>query len=84
MEPAGERSCRGEIRWWGGEDEGLRDIRGDVKLWGLDCEIKLHQELSAMPENKNKTAIEISEEVLKRNLDFEMRKEMYRTINGIE
>ena len=62
----------------------MRDIRGDVRLWGLDVEIKLFEQLLAMPEWRGKSRIEVGEEVLSRNLDLEMRKQMNHEIHSVE
>ncbi|KAL7537895.1 hypothetical protein ACHAXR_008145 [Thalassiosira sp. AJA248-18] len=71
------RPCRAEIRWYGATDIGLRDVRDNIRLWGLDCEIKLHRELSLMESNKNKSPTEISEMVLEKGLDRHHRRELH-------
>ena len=76
------RPCRAEVRWYGATDEGLRDERGNVRIWGLNCEIDRHAVLSAKPENKNKSAIEISKLVLAERMDLQMRKELYEKVHG--
>lgn len=81
-EVSSDRPCRAEIRWYGATDSGLKDVRPDVRLWGLNCEIKLHAELSA--EHPDKTPTEISEMVLDRRLDLQMRKELYREVRNKE
>ncbi len=75
---------RAEIRWFGATDDGLHDVRGDVHLWGLQCEIERHAELSALPEHRDKTPVEISEIVLSERWDLKKRKELYRVVRGVE
>ena len=41
-----------------------------------------HAVLSAKPENKNKSAIEISKLVLAERMDLQMRKELYEKVHG--
>jgi hypothetical protein len=82
--PVVGRPCRSEIRWYGAKDSGLRDVRDTPKLWGLQCEIDLHEQMSAMSEHKDKTPIQISEMILAQRHDLRLRKEMYRTVHGIE
>jgi hypothetical protein len=80
-----ERPCRAEIRWYGehgATDAGLRDVRDNVRLWGLKCEIQRHAELSAMEENKGKSAIEISDIVLMENWPRTKRQELYEELKG--
>lgn len=64
--------------------KGLIDVRGNVRLWGMESEIKLHDELSAMEEHKNKTPTEISEMVLAKAMHLDKRQNMYETIHKIE
>jgi hypothetical protein len=78
------RPCRAEIRWYGASDAGLRDVRDQPHLWGLQCEIDLHEQMSALEEHKDKSPIEISELILAQRHDLRLRKEMYRTVHGIE
>jgi hypothetical protein len=40
--------------------------------------------MSAMSEHKDKTPIQISEMILAQRHDLRLRKEMYRTVHGIE
>mmetsp|Transcript_41361 Transcript_41361/g.86823 ORF Transcript_41361/g.86823 Transcript_41361/m.86823 type:complete len:197 (+) Transcript_41361:1400-1990(+) len=79
----GGRPCRAEIRWYGATDTGLRDVRANVRLWGLRCEIDRHAELSGMEENKDKSAVEISEMVLAERWDLKMRRRFY-SLHGKE
>ena len=63
---------------------GLQDVRSNVRLWGLQCKVDRHADLSAMEENVGKSALEISEIVLAERWDLKKRKELYRTVNGVE
>jgi hypothetical protein len=76
--------CRGEIRWYGATDVGLRDYRPDVHTWGMKDEIALHKQLSSTREHKDKSPTEISEMVLAKNMDLELRKDIYNTVHGRE
>ena len=82
--PTGGRPCRAEIRWYGATDTGLRDVRDNIRLWGLQCEIERFDELVAMEEHKNKSAIEIADLILDERWDLKQRKEMYLSVHGIE
>ncbi|EJK76704.1 hypothetical protein THAOC_01519, partial [Thalassiosira oceanica] len=55
-----------------------------LRLWGLDCEIKRHAELSEMEEHEGKTAIEISEMVIKERWDLKQRKKLYNEVHHRE
>ena len=83
-DPTGGRPCRAEIRWYGATDTGLRDVRDNIRLWGLQCEIERFDELVAMEEHKNKSAIEIADLILDERWDLKQRKEMYLSVHGIE
>ena len=84
MSPKEGRPCRAEVRWYGATDAGLRDVRDNVRLWGMKSEIARHAELSAMPENKNKTPLEISIMVLNEDWPLRKRKRMYTKLKGVE
>ena len=76
------RPCRAEIRWYGGTDKGLSDVRNNVRLWGLRSEIQKHSELSA--QYPDETPLQISQRVMKDNIDFIRRQELYRQYHGVE
>jgi hypothetical protein len=78
------RPCRAAVRWCGANDAGLRDVRGDIHLWGLKEEIRMHKELSAKAEHEHKDKIQISEMILEKRVDLQMRKQLYREVHGRE
>jgi len=46
-----ERPCKAEIRWHGGEDDGLFDVRPLVDLWRTESEMNQWRELRKLPEH---------------------------------
>ena len=69
------RCCRGEVRWYGGKDDGLVDVRPNIRLWGMQSEINRHAELTEL--HPGKSALEISEMVLAEDWPLKIRKELY-------
>jgi type VI protein secretion system component Hcp len=56
-------------------------VRGNIHLWGSSEEIRMHKELSAMTEHKDKTSVEISEMIFEKRVDLQLRKQLYREIH---
>ena len=73
-----------EIRWHGATDAGLVNTRPSIRLWGMRSEIKLHEELSAIEDYKNKTPTQISKVVLARGSHLQRRKKLYTSVHKIE
>lgn len=69
-----QRPCKAEIRWHGGEDDGLFDVRPLVDLWGMESEINRWRELRHRPEHSDLSDTEISEIVLNEDWPSRLRK----------
>ena len=67
------RPCKAQIRWYGGEDDGLVDVRPYVELWGIDSEIARWYELRK--EYTHKSKLEISLMVLQEDIPGRIGKE---------
>ncbi len=67
------RPCKAEIRYYGGEDDGLIDVRPYVELWGNESEMKRWEELRSLSANEDLSDTEISELLLKEDLPSQLR-----------
>jgi hypothetical protein len=69
-----ERPCKAEIRWHGGEDDGLFDVRPLVDLWRTESEMNRWRELRKLPEHAELSDTQISEIVLNEDWPSRLRK----------
>lgn len=78
------RPCKAEIRYYGGEDDGLIDVRPYVELWGNESEMKRWEELRSLSANEDLSDTEISELLLKEDLPSQLRTRHIEIIESLD
>ena len=78
------RPCKAEIRYYGGEDDGLVDVRPYVELWGNESEMSRWEELRNLPANKDLSDTEISELLFKEDIPTQLRTRHIEIIESLD
>ena len=78
------RPCKAEIRYYGGEDDGLVDVRPYVELLGNELEMSRWEELRMLSDNIDLSDTEISQLLFREDIVSKLRTRHVEIIESLD